>query len=302
MADIADQTYTGSAITPDITVSYDGTELVEGEDYVVSSYDNNENVSTASAKASIIITGKGVYSGTKKIEFNIVPASVSKAVVTGVEDSVVYTGADITFAGLAVTVSGRKLTAADYTVKYTNNRNATTTDRKAEILITGKGNYTGEKTVQFVIEQKDIADCTVQPISAQIYTGKAVEPEVTVTDGANTLVKGTDYTVAYSSNINVTTTESKAVADISGTGNYKGSVKATFDIAKKIVKITDAAVADIADQTYHMGDKIEPAARYFHCLLQRQWHLRLIQRCTHRLERHLQWRALTSQLMARSTL
>ena len=84
-----------------------------------------------------------------------------------------------------------------------------------------------------MIEQKDIADCTVQPISAQIYTGKAVEPEVTVTDGANTLVKGTDYTVAYSNNINVTTTESKAVADISGTGNYKGSVKATFDIAKK---------------------------------------------------------------------
>lgn len=37
---------------------------------------------------------------------------------------------------------------------------------KAEILITGKGNYTGEKIVQFVIEQKDIADCTVQPISA----------------------------------------------------------------------------------------------------------------------------------------
>ena len=149
--DIADQTYTGSAITPDITVSYDGTELVGGEDYVVSSYDNNENVSTASAKASITITGKGVYSGTKKIEFNIVPASVSKAVVTGVEDSVVYTGADITFAGLAVTVSGRKLTAADYTVKYTNNRNASATDSKAEILITGKGNYTGEKTVQFVI-------------------------------------------------------------------------------------------------------------------------------------------------------
>ena len=83
---------------------------------------------------------------------------------------------------------------------------------------------------------------------------------MTVTDGANTLVKGTDYTVAYSNNINVTTTESKAVADISGTGNYKGSVKATFDIAKKIVKITDADVADIADQTYHMGDKIEPAA------------------------------------------
>ena len=71
-------------------------------------------------------------------------------------------------------MSGRKLTAADYTVKYTNNRNASTTDSKAEILITGKGNYTGEKIVQFVIEQKDIADCTVQPISAQIYTGKAV--------------------------------------------------------------------------------------------------------------------------------
>ena len=61
-------------------------------------------------------------------------------------------------------------------------------------------------------------------------------PTVTITiDGVETtLTKGTDYTVTYSSNTNV----GKATVKITGTGNYKGTVKKTFKIYPKSTKIS----------------------------------------------------------------
>ncbi len=64
---IADQTYTGQPQTPDVTVM-DGTkELVKGIDYEVT-YTNN----TLPGFASAMITGKGLYTDSKNVYFNIV--------------------------------------------------------------------------------------------------------------------------------------------------------------------------------------------------------------------------------------
>ena len=66
VSSIADQTYTGSAITPSFTVKYDDSELYENTDYTVS-YSNNINPGTA----TITISGTGSYAGTKTVTFNI---------------------------------------------------------------------------------------------------------------------------------------------------------------------------------------------------------------------------------------
>lgn len=64
---VSDKTYTGKAIKPAVTVK-DGTKkLVKGKDYTVT-YANNKKVGTA----TITITGKGNYTGTKTITFRIV--------------------------------------------------------------------------------------------------------------------------------------------------------------------------------------------------------------------------------------
>ncbi|MCQ2532821.1 MAG: DUF4214 domain-containing protein, partial [Saccharofermentans sp.] len=63
---ITNKTYTGSAITQNITVTYGGKTLVNGTDYTVS-YSNNTNVGTA----TVSITGKGNYSGTVNKTFTI---------------------------------------------------------------------------------------------------------------------------------------------------------------------------------------------------------------------------------------
>lgn len=64
---IANQTYTGSSITPSVTVKDGSKTLVNGTDYTVS-YSNNVNVGTA----TVTITGKGKYTGTRTVTFTIV--------------------------------------------------------------------------------------------------------------------------------------------------------------------------------------------------------------------------------------
>ena len=62
-------TYTGKALKPKVTVSYDGTTLKVGTHYTVT-YSNNKNAGTATLR----VTGKGKYTGTVKLNFTIAKA------------------------------------------------------------------------------------------------------------------------------------------------------------------------------------------------------------------------------------
>ena len=65
--DIEDQIYTGQEITPKVLIESDAIELQEGTDYTIE-YKDNKEIGTA----SIIITGKGNYTGSVTKTFNIV--------------------------------------------------------------------------------------------------------------------------------------------------------------------------------------------------------------------------------------
>lgn len=67
---IEDQAYTGKAIKPDITVKSGNKILAAGTDYTLS-YKNNTKLGTA----TVTVTGKGNYTGTKKLTFKIVPGT-----------------------------------------------------------------------------------------------------------------------------------------------------------------------------------------------------------------------------------
>lgn len=66
VSDIADKTYTGSAITPEIVVKDGESVLTLGTDYTVE-YSNNTNAGTA----KVTIAGKGNYGGTVEKTFTI---------------------------------------------------------------------------------------------------------------------------------------------------------------------------------------------------------------------------------------
>ncbi len=64
---IADQAWTGDAVTPELIVTDSAIILCEGADYTVS-FADNKNEGTA----TVVVTGKGNYSGSLSAEFNIV--------------------------------------------------------------------------------------------------------------------------------------------------------------------------------------------------------------------------------------
>lgn len=69
---ISNKGYTGKAIKPAVTVKDGSKKLVKGTDYTVS-YKNNTKMGTA----TVTITGKGNYTGTKTLTFKIVPKKTS---------------------------------------------------------------------------------------------------------------------------------------------------------------------------------------------------------------------------------
>ena len=65
---ISDKAYTGKALKPDVTIKDGDKTLTKDTDYTLS-YKNNKNI----GKATVTITGKGSYTGTKTVTFKIVP-------------------------------------------------------------------------------------------------------------------------------------------------------------------------------------------------------------------------------------
>lgn len=74
---ISKQAYTGKALKPSVTVTYQDTKLIQDTDYTLS-YANNKNT----GKATVTITGIGAYTGSIKKSFQIVPAKVTEVKVT----------------------------------------------------------------------------------------------------------------------------------------------------------------------------------------------------------------------------
>jgi len=79
----------------------------------------------------------------------------------------------------------------------------------------------------------DLSAATIAPIPDQAYTGKAIEPALTVTLAGAPLVAGTDYTTTYTANTNI----GKATVAVTGIGAYTGSQTASFVIVPKKAKI-----------------------------------------------------------------
>ena len=102
------------------------------------------------------------------------------------------------------------------------------------------GTKTGSTNVVLVQTDRDMSECVVSSISNQLYTGKNITPSVSVTYKGMKLTAGTDYTVAYSNNINAGT----ATVTITGKGAYSGTVSRNFVIYKDIPdKITSQSVS-----------------------------------------------------------
>lgn len=136
----------------------------------------------------------------------------------------------------------------DYTITYSSNINVGT----AKVVIKGKGNYTGTKTLYFKIKPRTISSATISAITTQTYTAKAIKPNPKITYKNKTLVKNKDYTLSYKNNTNKGT----ATITIKGKGNFTGTITKTFKIAQ--ASITKATFGAISTKAYNCGKAITP--------------------------------------------
>ena len=143
----SDRTYTGRAVTSEPTLTYGGRTLREGTDYALS-YANNVK---AGSTATVTVTGKGNFSGSRYAYFAIVSktTSIAGAQVTAPEQT--YTGEALEPAPKVV-LGGKTLTAGtDYIVtSYEDNEKPGT----ATVSVEGKGDYRGTATGSFKIVAK----------------------------------------------------------------------------------------------------------------------------------------------------
>lgn len=120
-------------------------------------------------------------------------------------------------------------------------------------MVSGTGEYAVVKgeagTIRRVKSNLSTATITVDD---QIYTGEAIEPTATVTDGTKTLVKDTDYTVEYADNTDIGT----ATVTVTGTGDCVGEQEVEFDIAASLTVPEDVTVSVYKDKT-NLADKID---------------------------------------------
>lgn len=237
---IADQTYTGSALKPEVVVKAGTKVLKKSVDYYVY-YRDNTNVGTATAK----ITGRGNYKGSYTTTFKIVPCAISQVTIREIADKT-YSGKKIE-PYIKLTYKNKSLKrGTDYTVSYDNNIDVGT----ATATITGIGNFMGTTAVSFKIV-KGTSKIKVSAISNQTFTGVEITPEVSVKEGTKKLTKDVDYKVSYANNINVGT----ATVTVTGIGSYDGTARKTFRIVSRPLK--EVSVEKIDAQEY-TGKELTP--------------------------------------------
>ena len=136
--------YTGKDdLVPEVLVELDGFYLREGTDYSLILPEDTINAGTK----KLTVKGTGEYTGSVDIEYEITPADISDAEVDQEDRQYTETGKEIRPA-VSVSFGGQALEeGTDYILSYKNN----ILPGSAETVITGKGNFRGEKTVPFSI-------------------------------------------------------------------------------------------------------------------------------------------------------
>lgn len=220
--------YTGSPITPAVSVTLKNTQLVEDRDYTLA-YTNHTNAGTA----TVTVTGKGNYAGTATRNFVISKAAApeiswptASAITCGekVSDSRLSGGSTKygTFAW-SDTIKDTIPTVGTYSYKVVFTPSEATEKNYETISAT-------EQDVSLTVNAKSLTGANVTVSGSYTYTGQAQIPvadAVTVQLDGETIPKDR-YTISASDNTNA----GQATVTVTGKGDYIGTASGTFTIGK----------------------------------------------------------------------
>ncbi len=254
--DHTDRTYTGEALTEDVTITDNETgtpvALVKDTDYTVT-YSHNTNAGTA----TVVYQGTGNYTNQVVKTFTINPKPISTGYTltapTTMFDRLPHTP-EVTVSETAVDGSpvldasnyrlnyyGREVTLAGET-SYYDPMDSMTAAGTYYVVATGTGNYTGTCVGTYVIEPASIEGFTPADVQKD-YNGEVQAYDGSVTLGGLTLKEGTEYEIVYQ---RATTTDGEttwsdcAPTDVKNVGSYRVYASGLGDYAGKRTTATGA--------------------------------------------------------------
>ena len=245
--------YTGSNIKPEVTVK-DGTKTLA----LTTDYTLTNSGGTEVGSYEVMITGQGNYKGTAKKQYSIITKGAAGFTVDELTVPLTYTGLPLT---PTVTVKKAGTTTiltkgTDYEVAYTDNINVGT----ATATVTGKGNYSGTRSVNFTINPKPLTDGMVALSSTSFtYNGSEQKPVVSVTDTDNNLplIQGTHYTVTYPTDA---ISQGTKTVTIRGIGNYTGVITKDYSIGMLSLNNASVTLNELTSYIYD-GTEKKPTVR-----------------------------------------
>ena len=147
------------------------------------------------------------------VKVPVAPKSIEGATITLEKYEFQYNAVEQSPRITGVTLENWDETRITYVIK--SGDKATDANDSITLTIEGTGNYTGKATVEWKITPREVTP-TIE-VASCTYTGDALEPTVTLKDGAVVISEG-EYTVEYSNNTNAGTGR-VAIKDVEG-GNY----------------------------------------------------------------------------------
>lgn len=272
---MADETYTGSPITPQPVVMDGNTILTSGTDFDFS-YD--ENINAGENTATLTITGKGNYTGTASRTFTISPKDIKGAAITLQADSLGYTGLIQEVQITSVTLNQVPLTTNDYYI-VNNSNEQISADASITLTIAGKGNYTGTATTTWKITRAtpalDNFDVTPDLSQKQTYDGK---PKEVTAQPKNGVIGMGAVTVCYEGSNGTTYPRSKTAPTNAGTyqvilsvAEGKNYTAAEIEAGTLTIEKADLTVEDVTEffeytkkgeQTINLAELVPGARSY----------------------------------------
>lgn len=249
-------TVTVGETTLNVTVQAGNNTLVQGRDFTVAGFDTTSAANGKTAK----ITGKGNYTGTASVKYNVVDSNSKNLSASKLSMS------NLTYNGYAqsptptLTIGSTTVNPSYYTVKYREHRtsndnlaysttkptNAGVYDVRVESNTNNYGQYTGSKEFEqaFRINQLTINSSAI----SATYNGTVVKPVILRFNGKE-LSRYIDYDVdSYSS--------SKYYYTVTGKGNFTGTrlvYTETRDLSSCTAAFDDNRSTKAYGPTYYPG-------------------------------------------------
>lgn len=253
--------YNAKAYKPKLVIKDQNGNAVSNSGYTIS-YTDNINAGTA----KVVITGKGVYAGTKQLLFTIQKKTLKNITISAIKDQT-YTGKaicpSVKIKGDGITLKAGK----DYTVAYGSNTNVSynsngelTAGAYAEIQlsdnyeISDQVSITGQCRIAEGTKDKIFVGYKIVPakistisLSKAYYTGQAVLPDEITVKAGKLEVPVDCYEIAAENNIWVSSRASLTVT-AKPEGNFTGSKTKKFSIVK--LELKKLILPVIPDQPY----------------------------------------------------